>query len=92
MSWQENGYMTAEIFLEWLQHFKANVPRGISRGNKHLLIIDGHCSHVTKETVLYGLEVGLNIITFQAHSTHELQPLDVAIFRRFKLNMAQEKI
>ena len=25
MSWQENGYMTAEIFLEWLQHFKANV-------------------------------------------------------------------
>ena len=21
MSWQENGYMTSEIFLDWLQHF-----------------------------------------------------------------------
>ena len=33
MSWQENRYMTTEIFLEWLQHFKANVPGGISRDN-----------------------------------------------------------
>ena len=31
MSWQENGYMTAKIFLEWLQHFKANVHGGISK-------------------------------------------------------------
>jgi hypothetical protein len=48
MSWQKNGYMTTHIFLEWLQHFKANVLGGISRDNKNLLIIDGHCSHVTK--------------------------------------------
>ena len=91
MSWQENGYMTVEIFLGWLQHFKANVPRGISRDNKHLPIIDRHCNHVTKETLLYGLEVGLNILNFPAYSTHELQPLNLARFHPFKLNLAQEK-
>lgn len=31
MSWQDNGYMTAKIFLEWLKHFQNNVPGGISR-------------------------------------------------------------
>ena len=92
MSWQENGYMTSEIFLDWLQHFKNNVPGGISRENKHLLVLDGHCSHVTREAVLFGLEIGLEILTLPAHSTHELQPLDVAIFHPFKLNLAQEKM
>ena len=90
MSWQENGYMTTEIFLEWLQHFKANVPKEISRDNNHLLIIDGHCSHVTKDAMLYGLVVGLDILTFPTHSTHELQPLDMAIFHPFKLNLTQK--
>jgi hypothetical protein len=85
-------YMTSEFFSDWLQHFKNNVPRGISRENKHLLILDGHCSHVTREVVLFGLEIGLEILPLPAHSTHELQPLDVAIFHPFKLNLAHEKM
>ena len=92
MSWQKNGYMTSKFFLDWLQHFNKNVLRGISRENKHLLILDGHCSHVTREVVLFGLEIGLEILTLPAHSTHELQPLDVAIFHPFKLNLIQEKM
>ena len=37
------------------------------------------------------LEVGLDIFILLAHSTHELQPLDMAKFHPFKLNLAQEK-
>ena len=47
MAYQENGYMTAEIFLDWLMYFKNNVPGGIAKENKHLLILDGYASHVT---------------------------------------------
>ena len=47
---------------------------------------------MTREAVLFGLEIGLEILTLPAHSTHELQPLDVAIFHPFKLNLAHEKM
>ena len=28
-------------------HFKRNVPGGVNKDNKHLLILDGHKSHVS---------------------------------------------
>ena len=92
MTYQENGYMTVEIFLEWLLHFKNNVPGGITKENKHLLIIDGHASHVTNEAIQFGTENGLDILTLPSHCSHEMQPLDVAIFHPFKLNLAMEKM
>ena len=92
MTYQENGYMTSEIFLEWLDHFKNNVPGGMSKENKHLLILDGHASHVTNEAINFGRENGLDILTLPSHCSHELQPLDVAVFHPFKLNLAMEKM
>ena len=92
MTYQENGYMTSEIFLEWLVHFKNNVPGGMSKDNQHLLILDGHISHVTNEAINFGRENGLDILTFPSHCSHELQPLDVAVFHPFKLNLAVEKM
>ena len=92
MTYLENGYMTAEIFLEWLVHFKNNVPGGMSKENQHSLILDGHTSHVTNEAILFGRENGLDIPTLPSHCFHELQPLDVAVFHPFKLNLALEKM
>ena len=92
MTFQENGYMTSEIFLEWLGHFKNNIPGGMSKENKHLLILDGHASHVTNEAIKFGRENGLEILTLPSHCSHELQPLDVAIFHPFKLNLALERM
>ena len=92
MTFQENGYVTSEIFLEWLGHFKNNVPGGMSKENKHLLILDGHASHVTNEAIRFGRENGLDILTLPSHYSHELQPLDVAVFHPFKLNLVVEKM
>ena len=44
---QENGGITNEIFCDWLELSKSNVPGGVSKLNKHLLFLDGHCSHVS---------------------------------------------
>ena len=92
MTFQENGYMTFEIFLEWLGHFKNNVLGGMSKENKHLLILDGHASHVTNEVIRFGRENGLDILILPSHCSHELQPLDMAVFHPFKLNLAMEKM
>jgi hypothetical protein len=45
--------MTAHLFKAWIDHFVKHVNKrnGISPMNRHLLILDGHGSHVTMEVV-----------------------------------------
>jgi hypothetical protein len=37
-----NAWMTKELFMNWIYHFVAFVPGGVSPTNKHLLIFYGH--------------------------------------------------
>ena len=83
---QPNGWMTVFLFSPWITHFLSIVRRryGISQENRHLLILDGHGSHVTLEVVQKAKSKGLDIITLPNHTSHRLQPLDVTIFKPFK--------
>ena len=86
MAMQPNGWMTAFLFSAWITHFLCIVRRryGISQANRHLLILDGHGSHLTLEVVQKAKSEGLDIITLPSHTSHRLQPLDVTIFKPFK--------
>jgi hypothetical protein len=44
-------WMTSFLFKEFLSFFKKLVPNGIFPNNYHLLILDGHGSHVSLETI-----------------------------------------
>ena len=57
---------------------------GISIENMHLLIVDGHNSHITLEVVMKAMEGGLDLVILPSHTSHRLQPLDVSIFTPFK--------
>lgn len=83
--------MNKDVYLKWLDHFKRNVPRGMSPDNKHLLVVDGHTTHVNQEVVLKCVSMDLDILTIPSHSTHFMQPLDVCCFRPFKVHFAKEK-
>jgi hypothetical protein len=50
----------------------------------HLLIMDGHSSHVTIDVVKWAQAVGLHLLTLPSHCSHAMQPLDVAVFKPFK--------
>jgi hypothetical protein len=86
MAMQPEGWMTALLFSQWISHFiKALESRGgVSPTTRHLLIVDGHNSHVTLEVVQKAMEVGLDLLTLPSHTSHCLQPLDVSIFGPFK--------
>jgi hypothetical protein len=64
----------------------------MSNDNKHLIILDGHASHINNESIKYGRENGLDILTPPSHCSLELQPLDIVVLHPFKLNMAVEKM
>jgi len=87
LAMQTKAWMTHELFREWLLHFLLNVEKmyDINPSNRHLLILDGHSSHVTLEVIKLAMSKGVGMLTFPSHTSHVLQPLDISYFKSFKL-------
>jgi hypothetical protein len=64
--------MTTFLFKEFLCFFKKSILSGISLTNKHLLIFDGHGSHVILEVIEQVKKFGLDMITLPSHTSHAL--------------------
>ncbi len=71
--------------------FKNLVLGGISQFNRHLLILDGHGSHVTLEAIRQAQTFGLHMTTLHSHTSHALQLLDMSYFKPFKTTLKKEK-
>ena len=86
MAMQPRAWMTSYLFSAWISHFIASIRRHsvISPEHRHLLILDGHNSHVILEVARLAKNVGLDLITLPSHTSHALQPLDVSVFKPFK--------
>jgi hypothetical protein len=86
MAMQLRAWMTAYLFSAWISHFVACIQKttGISPTQRHLLILDGHNSHITLEVAKAAKNVGLDLISLPSHTSHALQPLDVSVFKPFK--------
>ena len=86
MAMQPHAWMTSYLFSAWVSHFLEFVSRvgGISPEHQHLFILDSHNSHVTLEVAVEAKKVGLDMVTLPSHTSHALQPLDVAAFKPFK--------
>ena len=91
MAMQPNAWMTKWLFQSWISHFIGTLTKtvGISAENRHLLVLDGHNSHVTLEVVTLAMNSGLDIISLPSHTSHALQPLDVSCFKPFKTAFRQ---
>ena len=57
---------------------------GVSTDQRHLLILDGHASHITLDVVQEACQAGLDLLTLPSHTSHTMQPLDVSVFKPFK--------
>ncbi len=53
--------------------------------------MDGHGSHVTLEPIEQTKEFGFDLIILPSHTSHALQPLDVACFKLFKTTFRKER-
>jgi hypothetical protein len=68
--------MTIYLFNHWLIFLQIYL-RGFSQKNQHLLIPNGHGSHVTIEALEQTIELSLDMVTLLAHTSHVFQPLDI---------------
>lgn len=78
----KNGWMTSELFLSVLEHIVKYTK--CSKGNRILLLMDNHESHITVKSVNFCRDNGITMLTFPPHTSHKLQPLDIGVFGPFK--------
>lgn len=77
-----NGWTNEKIFVLWLRHFiKHTKP---ASETPVLLILDNHNSHATLEAWELAKENHVIMLTIPPHSSHRLQPLDVAFYSPLK--------
>ena len=75
----EKGSMTHKIFVKWLQHFAKFKLTG-----KVILIFDGAKCHLSPSTVDEANKYEVTLFCLPSNTTHELQPMGVAVFRAFE--------
>ena len=84
---QQNAWMIRWLFESWISDFIECLKKGlgIDLNNRHVLILDGHNSHITLEVVKISIESSLDIVSLPSHTSLILQLLDVSCFKPFKL-------
>ena len=89
----KKGWTSDLIGFEWLKaHFQPFVSK--STNLQHLLIIDGHSSHVTARFIAYCITSKIDLFLLPPHSSHKTQPLDLSIFGPLKtaINLEVDRI
>jgi hypothetical protein len=80
----ESGYTDSKISLEWLKRIFD--PQTQERANKkpRVLICDGFETHETLEILEFCFENNIILCRLPSHTSHKLQPCDVAVFASIK--------
>ncbi|KAG5281619.1 hypothetical protein AALO_G00046870 [Alosa alosa] len=76
----EKGYMDSDLFLKWLGHF----VKYARQERPLLLFMDQHEAHVGTGVVDFCRANRIEVVCLPAHTTHVLQPLDVAVYGSLK--------
>jgi hypothetical protein len=80
----ENGYNDSKINLEWLKRVFDPQTRERATGKPRVLICDGFGSHETLEILEFCFENNIILCRLPSHTSHKLQPCDVAVFASLK--------
>ena len=75
----KKGWTNEDLGLSWLSELFESATRLKADYAKRLLVIDGHSSHVNMKFIDFCDQNGILLSISPPHSTHRLQPLDVAI-------------
>lgn len=84
-SCNESGWTSNYHGMGWIEHFDARTQGNLRSPDEYRLIIcDGHDSHISAKMVNYCIQNHIDLLLLPPHSSHLMQPLDVAIFGPLK--------
>lgn len=83
-----DGWINKDLFLDFGQAF---VKKLVNDGRKHILLMDGHGSHVYNLQFFNLMrEHGVEVFCFPPHTSHWLQPADRCLFKSLKSHWTTE--
>lgn len=85
-----NGWIESQAFFEYID--KSFIPMIGDTTQPTLLIYDGHSTHVQIAVIEKALQHNITILKLPPHTSHILQPLDLAVFKPFKDAWDQEMV
>jgi hypothetical protein len=80
----EKGYNDSKISLEWLTRVFDPQTKQQADKRPRVLICDGFGTHETLEILEFCLEHNIVLCRLPSHTSHKLQPCDVAVFASLK--------
>ncbi|USP73004.1 uncharacterized protein yc1106_00278 [Curvularia clavata] len=80
----ESGYTDSNISLQWLKRVFDPETKGRANGRPRVLILDGFGTHETLEILEYCFANNIILCRLPSHTSHKLQPCDVAVFGPLK--------
>jgi len=80
----ESGYTDSELSLEWLKKVFDPQTKERAGGKKRFLICDGFGTHETLEILEHCLANNIRLCRLSSHTSHKLQPCDIAVFAPLK--------
>jgi hypothetical protein len=85
----EKGYMNNQLAINWLHKFYESTKDSsrTKKGEKHVLIFDGHTTHKTVEFFQLCETYEILPFCFKPHTTHLCQPLDGKPFLTYKTHL-----
>lgn len=83
----ERGWMETKLFYNW---FKDVFLTNIGAERPVLLLYDGHSTHISTNLIQLAQQNEVTIVKLPPHTTHVLQPLDVAVFKGLKQKWDKE--
>lgn len=83
----ERGWMETTLFYNW---FRDVFLKNIGEERPVLLVYDGHVTHISTKLIQLAQENNVTIMKLPPHTTHVLQPLDVAVFKGLKTKWDKE--
>ena len=83
-AYSPTGWMTKATFEPWFKNTFVPVCRRKAPDSHHILLLDGHTSHISYNTVKCARENRISIVSIPSNNSHALQPLDVRVFNGVK--------
>jgi hypothetical protein len=80
----ESGYTDSNISLQWLKRVFDPETKERANGRPRVLILDGFGTHETLEILEYCFANNIILCRLPSHTSHKLQPCDVAAFGPLK--------
>jgi hypothetical protein len=83
-AYSESGYTDTHISLEWLKRIFDLQTRERANGKPRVLVCDGFATHESLEVLEFVMQNNIILCRLPSHTSHKLQPCDVAVFSPLK--------